>query len=1403
MLLSERWCGYGLRSWSRGRCFLTGVAALALVAVLVLLPTAASGDDAGLSSSILAQSAAQSVSIAQPTVAVAPGATVLVQPKNGSSMVFKPFAEQQKCSVGGISAPSFTYSGGLITLPFEGYTTCTTPDAQSGQAILETASGTVVASGTSYNETTTYASSKGVGKSLTPGNYVIVYTETVISPTGWETNAPFCTVNGTVLSCTNTFAFTLRLPVPSPKENLGPKNPASKIKQPCTGDPINCATGNLTETQTDLSVGGRGPGLRAVRSYNSLAAAEAKEAGPFGYGWTGSYSAHLEVSAATETATVFQDNGSTVQFILNSTTKEYSAAAWVQATLKKEGTNYIYTLPNQTRLEFSGEGRLTKEMDRNGNAITLAYNAEKRLETATDGDSRKLTFKYTAGGQVESIKDPMGRIVKYAYESGNLMSVTLPGEESPRWKFEYNALHLMTTLTDGRGNTTKNEYNASHLVSSQTDRMKRKRELEYVTLSSGGIETGKETKIIEPNGSETVETFNIAGLPTKITRASETGIAATTEYKYDTSYELTTITDPNKHITRHTYMSQGGIPTTGDMTSETDPNGAETKWTYDSTHDVETMTTPKGEATTIKRDAHGNPETISRPAPGSTTQTTKYKYGAHGEVESAEDPLKHVRKYEYDAAGDRTGETDPEGDKRTWGYNEDSQETSTVSPRGNVTGGKPTEFTTKIEQDAQGRPLKVTDPLGHETKYAYDGDGNLETRTDPNGNKTKYTYDADNEPSKVEQPNKSISETGYDSAGKVTSQTDGNKHATKYVRNLLEEVTEVADPLGHKTTKEYDKAGNLKSLTDPAKRTATYTYDPDDRLTEVKYSDGKTPTTKYEYDQDGARTVMTDGTGTSKYTYDQLDRLTETENGHKEKTKYEYDLANEKTKITYPNTKSVTRAFDKDGRLEKVTDWSSNVTKFTYDPDSDQATTVFPTGTTNEDKYAYNDADQMSEVKMLKGTETLASLVYTRDSDGQVKTVTSKGLPGEEKPAYEYDSNSRVTKGGTTAYEYDAANNATKIGSGTYKYNAASQLESGPNLTYTYDEMGERTKTKPTSGPATTYGYDEAGNLITVERPKEGETTEIKDTYAYDGNGLRASQTISGTTTYLTWDMTEGLPLILNDTTNSYIYGPGGLPVEQISSAGTVTYLHHDQQGSTRLLTGATGTVTGSTTFDAYGNKTGSTGTSTTPLGYDGQYTSSDTGLIYMRARTYDPATAQFLTIDPINSLTRAPYNYAGDNPVNYMDRTGLCSIVPGSPENCFSEVPGAIVSGVESVAQNPVEAGIALGVIAVGTGGASLVVEGGAASTLGATSVASGAGAAILDGSKCLNGDAGACAGAGLGAAGAGLGVPEVLAAGGFIEDASIYQGLAGAGLVVGGYGSLADLLAGDPGFLSPLLEC
>ena len=166
--------------------------------------------------------------------------------------------------------------------------------------------------------------------------------------------------------------------------------------------------------------------------------------------------------------------------------------------------------------------------------------------------------------------------------------------------------------------------------------------------------------------------------------------------------------------------------------------------------------------------------------------------------------------------------------------------------------------------------------------------------------------------------------------------------------------------------------------------------------------------------------------------------------------------------------------------------------------------------------------------------------------------------------------------------------------------------------------------------------------------------------------------------------------MILNDGTNNYIYGPQGLPVEQIDAEGKVLYLHHDQQGSTRMLTGSSGTVEATMSFDPYGNAAGTTGTATTPLGYDGQYTNADTGLIYLRARSYDPGTAQFMSEDALSGLTSEPYGYANDNPLNLTDPSWLLFGLPGTPST--SEITGAISKGAESVANGAAEAADTVG---------------------------------------------------------------------------------------------------------------
>ena len=137
-------------------------------------------------------------------------------------------------------------------------------------------------------------------------------------------------------------------------------------------------------------------------------------------------------------------------------------------------------------------------------------------------------------------------------------------------------------------------------------------------------------------------------------------------------------------------------------------------------------------------------------------------------------------------------------------------------------------------------------------------------------------------------------------------------------------------------------------------------------------------------------------------------------------------------------------------------------------------------------------------------------------------------------------------------------------------------------------------------------------------------------------------------------------------------------PIGKISGT-TVTYLHQDQQGSTRLLTDASGSAVGTYSYDPYGNVTSHTGSAASALQYNGQYKDAETGYQYLRARYYDSGTAQFLTIDPVFPLIPSRYTYAGENPLNFGDPSGkLPTIVIGA---ILGAVTGAVSGAVSYTA--------------------------------------------------------------------------------------------------------------------------
>ncbi len=117
-------------------------------------------------------------------------------------------------------------------------------------------------------------------------------------------------------------------------------------------------------------------------------------------------------------------------------------------------------------------------------------------------------------------------------------------------------------------------------------------------------------------------------------------------------------------------------------------------------------------------------------------------------------------------------------------------------------------------------------------------------------------------------------------------------------------------------------------------------------------------------------------------------------------------------------------------------------------------------------------------------------------------------------------------------------------------------------------------------------------------------------------------------------------------------------------------FLHQDQLGSVRILTDSSGAVRATFTYDPNGSLTASTGSVTTPFAFAGQYRDRESGFYYLRARYYDPATAQFVSRDPAVATMLSPYRYVSGDPVNATDPLGLC--VYGVDPNCQGE--GTIV---------------------------------------------------------------------------------------------------------------------------------
>jgi RHS repeat-associated protein len=236
----------------------------------------------------------------------------------------------------------------------------------------------------------------------------------------------------------------------------------------------------------------------------------------------------------------------------------------------------------------------------------------------------------------------------------------------------------------------------------------------------------------------------------------------------------------------------------------------------------------------------------------------------------------------------------------------------------------------------------------------------------------------------------------------------------------------------------------------------------------------------------------------------------------------------------------------------------------------------------------------------------------------------------------------------------------------------------GPHL------PGQITRTGPASG-TDTYGYDGSGNTTsrtlaaganqTLTWDAENRLAAVTDTcthttasYLYDANGNQLIRRDTGgpdagVTLYLGPDeihLSRGL-LSDNLSGNRY-FTQSDAPTVMVSSNGRTTYEVTNSQGTGETaINGATGWVIARRYTTPYGQLRGFAAPAwlwPDDHTFLGKTTDDSTGLVDVGARKYDPNTGRFISADPVfqpgNPDAVGGYAYAGDDPINSSDPTGL-----------------------------------------------------------------------------------------------------------------------------------------------------
>ena len=912
-------------------------------------------------------------------------------------------------------------------------------------------------------------------------------------------------------------------------------------------DPVNVATGNFIEPETDLSFPGTfARNLNLKRMYNSLAVTNSQDipSGVFGIGWSSTLDQRLEFDA--DKASWFTADGRILTFAREGEGfARASGEAWWLTKAEPGSDAYarIETSQRETQqqlkksrgLDESADQALTQEsfywIVMNNAHESFGFSASGDWVSATDGHPSNTVVAFRdAQGQVTDLVHPESqRGIRVNYEE------LVQNTEAP----EYRPISAYTYNTTGAEADTplmaaEYSYEGEHLTGVSTNAGVRS----YTHTDAGLIR-----EVINANGIvEVTNTYDELGRV----------VHQLTEYGREVSYTytpslVTIVADAETGDNSNLWTSDSkgrliGITATdgsrqtmrydsfGNRVGITERDGSRTTRVFDNRGRLKRERTPEGTDYTYGWDEHDRITGVSvrdarDPRNLGTPMTVSYEYtdSMNPNPSAVIDADGAQTLYDWDDRGLLTRVTDPTGVSTTFEYDVYGDLVLVTNGAGN---------TTTLIRDDHGRVIGVIDPLGRRGTATYNSSGALASIENADGARWTFAYPevaVESLPALV----RNSTNTSGGCGNLPTSVTDPYSATIRFTYNAGGEIASVTNPLGHTTEGTFDTWGNLIGLTTASGAVWNYVYDGLSQLVEA--TDPSGAATRYSYDLNGELSSATDATGV------EIKRRVDRQRGIEEiadafsssfihtdifgRVTSEQKRARGGSSAKKTDVESEFITYDAAGRPVEVLDAAGGLTCYERDGAGRVLRVISAAG--RIEAYEYDAAGRVishavgldapgrytDEAGVSRVVEPSVWAITRLEYDAASQIIRRVNPNGSvEKITYDVcgrvigvESGARVA-----SYEYDLCGRLVGVrdssfGQRRFKYDAAGQMVQatdglGFRTHFSYTATGQVCRVVDATGQVTDYEYDAMDRLVRVIKAA-GTVDESVQEYAYDAAG--------------------------------------------------------------------------------------------------------------------------------------------------------------------------------------------------------------------------------------------------------------------------------------------------------------